>query len=440
MGKVETKKSTIWNLNLGLLGINFAWGLQMANMSAIYESLGAKPNQIPILWLAAPLTGLLVQPIIGWLSDNTWCRWGRRRPYILIGAIFSTIALFLMPLCHSIMMAAILLWLLDAMINVGMGPFRALIPDVLPVHQQKLGFTIQGICIALGSVLASVFPWILQHVFFVSHEVVVQGVPRLIQFSFWIGACVLIFTMFWTFFTVEETAPEVTMKSKFSIGAFLRNFKQACLNMPTVMKDLSWVMMFSWAGMFCMFLYLPVAVIHKVFHAEVGTAAYEQGLVWVNVCFGAYSVFVLFSSLMLPWLLSRFTPKFTYALCLLCGGLALASILFIKTPHQVLLLMLGVGIAFGSMLSIPYTLVSRSLPREKLGSFMGIFNLFIVIPEVIVSLGFGWVMEHLLGGERYLAVVCGGICMLLASALALRVRLLPESEDETHLQIQESIS
>ncbi len=422
MEKAPVKKAQLWHMNLGLLGINFAWGLQMANMSAIYESLGAQPEQIPILWLAAPLTGLLVQPIMGWLSDHTWCRLGRRRPYFLLGAILSAFALVFMPLSHSVVMAAALLWLLDAMVNVGMGPFRALIPELLPERQQKLGFTIQGICIALGSVFASFFPWLLQHVFHVPHEVVIQGVPVLIKLSFWFGAFILMATMLWSFFTIKEVAPVAKSATAFNFPTFFQHFKRDIVNMPTVMRDLSWVMMFSWTGMFCMFLYLPVAVIHKIFHATVGTALYEQGLVWVNVCFGAYSVFVLLASLILPWALARYTAKITHAVCLLCGGMALSAMWVIQTKIQALLLMLGVGIAFGSMLSVPYAMVSQGLPASKLGSYMGIFNLFIVIPEIIVSLGFGWVLDHLLGGERYMAVVFGGVCMLFAAILTLRVR------------------
>lgn len=436
MEKALVKRAQLWNINIGLLGINFAWGLQMANMSAIYESLGAAPEEIPILWLAAPLTGLLVQPVIGWLSDNTWCRFGRRRPYFLIGAIFAAIALIFMPLSHSIFMAAALLWLLDAMVNVGMGPFRALVPDLLPAQQQKLGFTVQGICIALGSVFASFFPWILEHVFHVAHTAVVKEVPVLIKLSFWVGAVVLIFSMLWSFFTVKETAPLVKPKNQFSFLQFLKQFKGDVAAMPIVMQDLSWVMMFSWTGMFCMFLYLPVAVIHKVFHASAGTSLYEQGLVWVNVCFGAYSIFVLLASLVLPWALSRYSSKITHAFCLACGGLALTSMFFIQTKWQVLILMLGVGVAFGSMLSVPYAMVAQGLPQSRLGSYMGIFNLFIVIPEVVVSLGFGWVMDRLFNGERYLAVVFGGICMLLAAGLTLRVRTT-SSVRETRLRVQE---
>ncbi|MBI5447583.1 MAG: MFS transporter [Gammaproteobacteria bacterium] len=438
MDKPHLKKAQLWHINLGLLGINFAWGLQMANMSAIYESLGATAEQIPILWLAAPLTGLLVQPVMGWLSDHTWCRFGRRRPYFLLGTIFCAFALVLMPLSHSLFMAAALLWLLDAMVNVAMGPFRALIPDLLPAQQQKQGFTIQGICIALGSACASFFPWLLEHVFHVAHATVANEVPLLIKLSFWVGACVLMVTMLWSFFTVKETPPAEPIQHDFSFRKFLRQFKHDVASMPVAMQDLSWVMMFSWMGMFCMFLYLPVAVIHRVFHAQIGTLAYEQGLVWVNVCFGAYSLFVLLTSLVLPWALMRYSPKVTHAFCLLCGGLALSSIVFIQTKWQVLCLMLGVGTALGSMFSVPYTMVSQGLPKAQLGSYMGIFNLFIVIPEIVVSLGFGWVMDHLLGGERYLAVMFGGVCMILAAGLTLRVRT--SSVTHTRMQIQQQPS
>lgn len=411
----------IWSMSFGLLGINFGWGLQMANMSAIYEFLGAKPDQIPILWLAAPLTGLLVQPLIGWMSDRTWCWLGRRSPYFLIGALLSSVALLLMPLSHNLWMAASLLWILDASVNISMGPFRALVPDILPLAQQTKGFMVQGILIASGTVLASALPWTLQHVFAVSTQSMLGKIPILVTLSFWIGAVIFISAILWTLFTTREIPPNPlnnAIHDKLSLKTLLHDF---CA-MPRAMRDLAWVMMFSWMGLFCMFLYFPVSVTHRIFHGVPGSVAYAQGLAFAGLCFAAYGVFFLITSLLLPAFARYCTKKSIHCFCLLCGGFALTAMSFVQAQWQLLAMMLGVGIAFASMQSMPYAMLSEHLPRHKLGIYMGFFNLFIVIPEIIVSLGFGWFIKYCLGGHRYLAVAAGGICMLLAAIFTLRIK------------------
>lgn len=429
MNRERLQSWQIWNMSMGLLGINFGWGLQMANMSAIYEFLGAKPEQIPILWLAAPLTGLLVQPIIGWMSDRTWCWLGRRSPYFLIGAILASLALVLMPLSSHLWMAAGLLWLLDATVNVSMGPFRALVPDILPPSQQSQGYMTQGIVIALGTVLASALPWILQHLFGFSDAAASGQIPSLVKIAFWIGACVFIASIIWTIVTTRELPPAdelAPLKIKQSWRANSLSLIHDFLQMPQTMRDLSWVMVFSWMGLFCMFMYFPIAVAHHVFHAEPGTVAYEKGLAWGGLCFAAYGVFFLLTSTLLPWISEYCSQKRIYSISLACGGLALISILLIQTKWQALALMLGVGIAFASMQTIPYAMLAQALPRHKLGIYMGIFNLFIVIPEVLISLGFGPIMEHVLHNQRVLAVATGGVFMLISAVLAQRVRLVQD--------------
>ncbi|MCD6048095.1 MAG: major facilitator superfamily 1 [Gammaproteobacteria bacterium] len=430
MERSQLKAWQIWSMSLGLLGINFGWGLQMANMSAIYEFLGAKPDQIPILWLAAPITGLLVQPIIGWFSDRTWCFLGRRRPYFLFGAILASLALILMPLSHSLWMAAILLWILDATVNISMGPFRALIPDILPIQQRTRAYITQGILIATGTVLASALPWVLQHFQWATHSSSHQTIPNLVKYSFWIGAAIFMVTILWTVLTTKEIPPTNVVPQKTSLKQTCKELWQDFLSMPKTMKDLAWVMMFSWAGLFCMFLFFPIAVAHQVFHAEVGSAAYQQGLAWAGMCFAFYSFIFLIVSLIMPWFANRFRAKNIYATCLTCGGLGLLGILFAHTPWQLLILMVGVGIAFSGMQSLPYAMLADALPRHKLGTYMGLFNLFIVIPEIVVSLCLGWAITYLLHGDRHFAVALGGVFMLFSAFLVKRVRSAPAAKLE----------
>lgn len=419
MQKNQLANWQIWSMSLGLLGINFGWGLQMANMSAIYEFLGAKPEQIPILWLAAPLTGLLVQPLIGWFSDRTWCALGRRRPYFLGGAILASIALFLMPLSSNLWMAAALLWLLDATVNISMGPFRALIPDMLPIQQHTRAYIIQGILIALGTVLASALPWFLQHFQLVS-TTTTQSIPNLVKVSFWIGAIIFLITIYWTVLTTQEIPP--TPQEKLIKQNSLKEIIHDILHMPKTMRDLAWVMMFSWMGLFCMFMYFPIAVAHKVFGAEAGSTLYQQGLAWAGICFAFYGVIFLIASSCMPFFAKRFSIKKIYSICLACGGIGLIGAGFMLTKWQALFLMIGVGIAFAGMQSLPYAILASALPKNKLGVYMGIFNLFIVIPEILVSLFFGWIMTHILHGERHFAVMTGGFFMLFSAFLVFKVK------------------
>jgi maltose/moltooligosaccharide transporter len=416
-------------MNVGMLGINFGWGLQMANMSAIYEYLGAKPSQIPILWLAAPLTGLLIQPIIGYMSDHTWSRFGRRKPYFLVGGILSFLALIFMPLSIGIWMAALMLWLLDMSVNVCMGPFRALIPDVLPEGQKTKGFLIQAIAIAMGTVTASALPWILSHLFHLTAVASGQhAIPEVVKFSFWIGACVFLLSILWTFFTTKEYPPEKSAikrnheaKSK-SILHTLAEIFSDLKSMPKKMITLSWVMTFSWMGLFCMYLYFPIAVANQVFNAKPGMVQYLAGQEWAGVCFAAYAVFFLLTSFILPFIAGKVSRRTIYGVSLAFGGIALTSILFVHTQYTLLWIMLGVGIAYAAMQSMPYAILSEVVPSEKMGVYMGIFNLFIVIPEIVIAVGMGWVMAHLLHDNREYAVVAGGLFMLLAAFLTILVK------------------
>ncbi len=420
---------TVWNMNFGFLGIQFGWALQMANMSAIYEYMGASADQIPMLWLAAPLTGLIVQPIIGHLSDHTWSpRLGRRRPYFLTGAILSSLALIAMPQSTGLWMAATLLWVLDTSINISMEPFRAFVADVLPPSQRTRGFAMQSFFIGLGAVTASALPWMLTNWFGVASGG--PGViPTTVRLSFYIGAAAFFTAVMYTVLSPPREVPPPDLvafraANKASKGpvAGAREIFQAAKDMPVTMKQLAWVQMATWLGLFCMWLYFPVAVARNVFGApDQNSPLYQQGVEWAGLCFGAYSAVCFLFSFFLPGLARRFGRKATHAICLLCGAAGLLSLAVIHQPNWLLLSMAGVGIAWASILSMPYSILAGSLPEGKVGVYMGIFNFFIVIPEIVASLGFGWVMTHLLDNNRLAAVIAGGVFMIVAAVLVMRV-------------------
>jgi maltose/moltooligosaccharide transporter len=427
----------IWNMSFGFLGIQFGWGLQMANMSAIYEYLGARADQIPILWLAAPLTGLIVQPIIGHASDRTWGRLGRRRPYFLAGAILSSLALILMPRSSALWMAAGLLWILDASINISMEPFRAFVADLLPEPQRTRGFAMQSLFIGLGAVVASALPWLLTNVFH-TKQAAVGKIPFTVKLSFELGALAFFAAVLWTILTTKEYPPEnlaefQKMKSEHagivaSVGEILTSIRQ----MPRTMRQLAWVQICTWLGLFCMWLYFPVAVARNVFGAaDTASPLYSAGVEWGGICFGMYSAVCFGFSFLLPAIAQAWGRKATHSLCLICGGLGLLSVVVIHSKYLLLLSMTGVGIAWASTLAMPYAMLADSLPSAKTGVYMGIFNFFIVIPEITASLLFGWVMAHLLRNNRLSAVVAGGVFMILAALLTQRVEDVSETSDSS---------
>ena len=418
----------IWNLSFGFFGIQFGWGLQMANMSAIYEYLGARADQIPILWLAAPLTGLLVQPIVGQASDRTWGPLGRRRPYFLAGASLSSMALILMPRCSALWMAAGLLWILDASINISMQPFRAFVSDLLPESQCTRGFAMQSLLIGLSTVIASALPYLLTNVFHLTQTRAAGTIPFTVRLSFYVGAAAFLGAVLWTVFTTKEYPPENMAEfrkqkaERAGIAAGAREILASVRQMPRTMRQLAWVQISTWLGLFCMWLYFPVAVARNVFGAaDTNSPLYSAGAEWAGVCFGMYSLVCFGFSFLLPVLARKYGRKATHALCLICGGLGLLSVAVIHSKFPLLLSMTGIGIAWASTLSMPYSILSGSLPEGKTGVYMGIFNSFVVIPEIVASLGFGWIMNHLLNNNRISAVVAGGIFFMLAAALTHRV-------------------
>ena len=418
----------IWNMSFGFLGIQFGWGLQMANMSAIYEYLGARADQIPILWLAAPLTGLIVQPIIGNASDHTWTRLGRRRPYFLAGAVLSSLALVLMPRSSALWMAAGLLWILDTSINISMEPFRAFVADLLPEEQRTRGFAMQSLFIGLGAVVASALPWLLTNVFHLSQGASKSVIPTTVRVSFYLGAAAFFGAVLWTIVTTREYPPddpEAFCRAKSGHGGVAQHASEilsAIREMPPTMRQLAPVQLLTWLGLFCMWLYFPVAVARNIFGApDQSVPSYTAGVEWAGICFGMYSAVCFVYSFFLPALAGRVGRKWAHSLSLLCGATGLLSVAIIHDKNLLLLSMTGVGIAWASTLSIPYSVLAGSLPAERTGVYMGIFNFFIVLPEIVASLAFGWIMVHVLHNNRLAAVVAGGVFLAIAAVLMQRV-------------------
>jgi maltose/moltooligosaccharide transporter len=428
--KPELRFWQIWNMSFGFLGIQVGWGMQMGNMSAIYEYLGAKADQIPLLWLAAPLTGFVVQPIIGYLSDRTWGRWGRRKPYFTVGAILASLALLVMPHASALWMAAGLLWILDASINISMEPFRAFVGDLLPESQINRGYTMQSMFIGIGNVIAALLPWTLINVFGLSDKAAPgQPVPAYLVLVFTIGALCYILAVIYTVRTTKEYPPAnlaafEKMKSETAgIGNGFREIFSSIFKMPATMRQIALVQFFTWPGLFLMWFYFTTAVSRNILHApNTDSPLYAEGVSWGNICFGFYSLVCFGFSFLLPGIANRFGRKYTHALCLLAGALGLLFVGFAPDKYWLLLSMLGVGIAWASILSMPYAMLASSLPQEKLGFYMGVFNFFIVLPEIMATLGFGWVMEHVLDNNRITAVMCGGGLLALASLLCLQIR------------------
>ena len=418
----------IWNMSFGFFGIQFGWGLQMANMSAIYEYLGARADQLPILWLAAPLTGLIVQPIVGHASDNTWGCLGRRRPYFLTGAILSSFALIMMPQSSLLWTAAGLLWILDASINISMEPFRAFVADLLPEWQRTRGFAMQSLFIGFGAVIASAMPWMLTNWFHLSAGTVRHAIPLTVRLSFYIGAAVFFGAVLWTIVTSKEYPPqdlEAFHRMKAAKRGLITNASEildSIAGMPKTMRRLAPVQILTWLGLFSMWLYFPVAVARNVFGAPDTTSPlYSAGVEWGGICFGLYSAVCFVFAFLLPGIAHAIGRKHTHSLCLIVGGIGLFSVAFIHNKYVLLLTMVGVGIAWASTLAMPYSVLAGSLPKAKTGVYMGIFNFFIVTPEIIASLLFGWAMNHLLHNNRLTAVVAGGFFMIAAALLMQRV-------------------
>lgn len=414
--------SEIINMSVGFFGIQFGWDLQRANMGRIYENLGANPDEVPMLFLAAPLTGLLVQPIIGYLSDNTWHpKWGRRRPYFLIGAILSSIALIFMPYSSTLWMAAGLLWVLDVFGNVSMEPFRAFVTDKLPDSQVNRGFIMQSLMIGLGGCIASSLPWIFTNIFGMKNTSLQGVISDNIKWSFYTGAFFFLAAVLYTVFTTKEYPPgkyddshSETDKKEGGLSSFINAFG----NMPKRMQVLSLVQFFTWPGLFLMWFYYSTAVAVNVFHGvDNNDPLYAKGADFAGLTLAFYNVITFLFAFILPYIADKLGRKVTHSLCLLCGALGLISVGWVENPKMLYLSMTGVGIAWTSILSMPYAMLSGSLPKNKVGIYMGIFNFFIVLPEIIASFGFGSIMKNVLNNDRLLGVQIGGGLLIIAALI-----------------------
>ena len=430
----------LFNMSFGFLGIQFGWGLQLANMSAVYEKLGARPDQVPLLWLAAPVTGLLVQPIIGVMSDRTWGRLGRRRPYFLVGAILASIALFFMPTSGTLWMAAGLLWILDASVNVSMEPFRAFVADKLNVSQRTAGYVMQSFFIGVGASLANALPLFLSWMGVSGNTA--SGIPLSVKYAFQIGAVVFLLAVLWTVFTTGEYPPEDMeafereRRTRRGLGDVFSEIGSALREMPATMKQLAVVQVFTWLGLFCMWLFFVPATARHVFGAsDPRSELYTTGIEWGGFAFAFYSITCFIIALALPKIAAATSRKTVHTGSLICGGLALLSVYLIHDKYVLLLSMVGVGIAWASILSMPYAILSTALPPQRMGVYMGVFNFFIVIPEIIASLGFGPLIRLLFGQDNPNAplyvVMLGGVSLLTAALCVTFVRDVGDVRRET---------
>lgn len=415
----------IFNMSFGFLGIQFGFALQNANVSRIFQTLGAQIDDIPILWIAAPITGFLVQPIIGYLSDRTWHpRWGRRRPFFFLGALFSSFALFAMPNSKALWVAAILLWILDASINISMEPFRAFVGDKLPAKQQTTGYAMQTFFIGIGAVIASLLPYIFTNVFGFSNTAPEGVIPDSVKYSFFIGAIVFLASVLWTVLSTDEFPPEdikkweeEKLKTK---GVFhgLVEIGQGIFKMPKVMLQLAAVQFFTWLALFSMWIYTTSSVAQNAFGTTDTTSKlFQDAGDWVGVMFTVYNGISAIVAFMLPVLAQRIGKSYTHMLCLIIGGTGLISLFFIHDKTMLLIPMFGVGLAWASTLTMPYSILANALPANKMGFYMGVFNFFIVIPQIVAAALLGFCIKLFFNNESIYALVIGGIAMIIAGLL-----------------------
>ncbi len=420
----------LWNMSFGFFGIQFGFALQNANTSRIFSTLGALPDDLPLFWLAAPVTGLLVQPIIGYLSDRTWHpTWGRRRPFFFIGALLASFALLAMPHASAIWMAVVVLWLMDAAINVSMEPFRAFVGDKLAPSQQTAGFAMQTFFIGCGAVIASLLPTFFSDVMGVSNVALDGGIPDTVRYSFYAGGSIYFLAVLWTVISSEELPPQDMQKfeqqraASRGIAAAAREMVSGFMHMPETMIKLAVVQFFTWIALFAMWIYTTTAIAEHIFATTNSqSSSFQEAGNWVGTMFAVYNGVSALAAFLLPVLAKRSSKKLVHMLCLLAGGAGLISIYFIHTQLWLLLPMLGMGLAWASILTMPYALLASSLPQEKMGYYMGVFNFFIVIPQIVSGLLLGWVTRHWFDGQTVKTLMLGGACMIIAGLLSLMIK------------------
>ncbi|RST32084.1 MFS transporter [Sphingomonas ginkgonis] len=481
----------LWNISFGFFGIQIGFALQNANMSRIFQSLGSSVDDLPVLWIAAPLTGLLVQPIVGYLSDRTWLgRLGRRRPYFLAGALLASLSLLLMPLSSALLMAAILLWTLDASLNISMEPFRAFVGDMLRKDQHTAGYAVQTAFIGAGAVVGSIFPWLLDHLG-ISNIAGPGGIPDTVRFSFWVGGAALFVAVLWTVLTTREYSPEEQQqfgevgvheapagtnllaarglgvplawiaagaliilavaetgleKEVYLLGGLLVAYGLASIvaigsakrgqssmlghivgdfsGMPPIMKRLALVQFFSWSALFIMWINTTPVVAQRFYGTtDAASAAYQEGGNWVGVLFAVYNGVAAIAALtILPLLARQLGKARTHMICLLLGAAGYASFFLIRDPQWLVLSEVGIGIAWASILAMPYAILASNLPQAKLGIYMGLFNIFVVIPQLLVATVMGSIMKAFFPGQPIYTMAFAALVMAGAALATLAVR------------------
>jgi maltose/moltooligosaccharide transporter len=483
----------LWNMSFGYVGIQFGFALQNANVSRIFETLGAKVDAIPVLWIAAPVSGLLVQPIVGYMSDKTWNRLGRRKPYFLVGAILASLALIVMPNSPGLWFAAGMLWILDASINVTMEPMRAFVGDMLPDEQRTTGFAVQTFFIGFSSVVGSLMPYMLTNWLHFANTAPEGQLPPSVKWSFYLGGAVYLAAVLWTIFSIREYSPEelelfnageaagegseepdITLDSRkyyvvgtlllvcglfvsfaisllswdkalyiLSFGASFYGVVQIVAawrcatgskrglvelvydlnNMPTAMRQLALAQMFTWFALFAFFIYSTAAVTSYHFgSSDTRSVAYNSGANWVGVLMSVYNGVAGLVAFLLPPMARRTSRVTTHIVCLVIGGVGLCSMHFFRQPGLLIVSMVALGIAWASLLTMPYAILSSVVPYRKMGVYMGMFNFFIVIPQILAAALLGLLVRTVFHGQAIDAIVLGGISMIVAAALMLRVK------------------
>ncbi len=433
--------SSIWNMSVGFLGIQAGFALQNGNASSILQRYGADVHELPNFWLVAPIIGMIVQPIIGYYSDRTWSRLGRRKPFFLAGAIAACFGMMLMPnagilaaALPLVLMGAGMLMVMDAAFNVAMEPFRALVADKLPSAQRTKGFSAQTTLIGIGAVIGSWLPWFLAKKMSVADTAPEGLVPDNVKWSFYLGGLLLLTAILWTVLSTKEYSPEEQARfsgesqSSEESGGLSSIFKDLA-NMPKAMRQLGWVQFFSWFALFSMWVFTTPAIAHHVYGCAINDSssqAYSDASNWTGIIFGVYNGVSAIFALFLPSIAARIGRKNTHAMALVCGGLGLLSIYFATSPGFLILSMVGVGIAWASILAMPYAMLAGSLPAHKMGVYMGIFNFFITIPQITSGVVNRPIVKYLYGNNAIWAIVTAGVFFLLA---ALAVRFVDDQDD-----------
>lgn len=476
----------IWNMCVGLFGVQIVWGLQNVNTSRIFQTLGANIDELAILWIAGPAAGLLIQPLIGYLSDRTWTPVGRRRPYILTGAILAALALFAMPNSGSLWVASLMLWVLTASINIAMEPFRALVADTLPDEQRTTGFATQVFFIGVGAVFASALPWILSNLFGLSTVAEPRHLPRSVRWAFYIGGIGLLAAVSWTVFTTRErrvlaptveAAPHVIPSAEgaaalmrqglgwiaggaavaiaawragwereiYVVAALAAVFGLAqlaavalrragresigmleivedILHMPLVLKRLAVVQFFTWFGLFAMWIYTTPAVAERHYGtADPASLAYNQGADWVGVLFAGYNGVAALIALLLPLVTARIGRRYAHAICLMAGAAGLAGFVVIGDPAWLWLPAAAIGCAWAAILSLPYAMLSSAVPPSKTGVYMGIHNVFLVLPQLVAATVLGALVGTVFHGHAVYALALSAGSLAIAALCSLTI-------------------